>query len=327
MASTGADNTTTDKRNQVALFKKVNQLQKLCIRHGRSLCTQQQNLVQLNITCATLSERQSAAERQLDHFSSIIPNMLDSKETPRFVGDELPADDMTATELELYIAHSSAAVRNLERDISEQNSILGRKKRKLADLHEKYQAAVSRSRKRCRTSEGSKCEERGRTRDSGLSALLSSSDAEGDLRPSKLRENRPSFVLVDSHENSTANDQQPFIISSGESSDVEEVARNGSGGGEREVVIIEDSPARSLVSGGSTPRRISARGSEQRGQSENFRGASGGVPGELGSEEDVTWFSRAQRVRSTIQNVLIPNVARILPRRVDRLFQSSLGGF
>ncbi|CBH18141.1 hypothetical protein, conserved [Trypanosoma brucei gambiense DAL972] len=323
-------------------FKQVFYRQQAFIEKMSELCKQRENVAQLTRSCAMLHARRTDLESEIERLSSIIPNVMASANTPRLNGDKPPVEHMTATELELYITQSSAELSNLERELRDQRSATEKKIKKAKELQTKYRrmrATVLADVKKD-SYVGIHCEESERKTpvEEGSLLLTCSSDVENEVVRYSERPHALSAPASDTEE--AVMRKHALIISSGSSccstSDVEEVkhVERGAeeislddGDGDDDVIIIDDSPQ---------PRSSRlTRGSWGRVGSEYNRGrGSAGQQGlandraELLDEDDVMWHPQAQRTRPMFsQTASTPRASQFLPRRVDRLFQSSLEGF
>ncbi|ORC86977.1 uncharacterized protein TM35_000241270 [Trypanosoma theileri] len=325
---------TNDNNSGVALqYGKVHHKQKTNIAHLRALYEQRKNVTQLTRTCALLHERLSEVQAEVDSLSKILPNPLPLVSGSRVSEDELCVDGMTATELELYITQSSSTLERLEREVREQRRLTERRRKKLSSLKSRYHAQKEPTPKRLagdRIKEG-----------------IESSDGEGkcDTLNDCRRPRSAPVVDVDEEEEKEKERKssaalQVMVVSSVEGSNAEE---SGSDDNSDDVIFVDQT---------TPPIASTTSRSDSRGAADATTGGfvyTGQTypiteymsPGNINSDnitdsnaadvdddsDIMRCYNHLQQVTSTRQRTIHPsNAVRLLPRREDRLWQSSLEG-
>ncbi|KAG8344545.1 hypothetical protein TRVL_04626 [Trypanosoma vivax] len=311
----------------VACIKQAHQHQKTHLAQLVGLCRQRERVTQLTRACALLHERHRSAQEEMQRLSRFIPQVDAPLSVNRLADAEMPVETMTATELELYITRSSAIIHSLERDVREQRRLVEKRRRRLNDLKVKCRELSLKenaSEKNDGTDAatvacpGMDCvaEQRNGT----LPAVDSTGTSNMGVRRSK-RPRVPPIVDVDA-ENSM-HKSCITILSSG-SSDVSE--------SDGDVEIIGHTSANTATGCGKGGRVNSRDVLLHRTQPVNSEDcvADVTVPGNSATyaeDGDLRWCTHLHRAEPVLGGTVQPStIARLLPRRVDRLWQSSLEG-
>ncbi|ESL09498.1 hypothetical protein TRSC58_02779 [Trypanosoma rangeli SC58] len=336
-------------------FTATHQAQKSHIAQLRALYAQRERVTQLTRTCALMHERLSEAQAEVDRLSKILPSVAPAAHVPQLAGEKLCVEGMTATELEMYILHSSATLEELEHDVGEQRRMMEKKRRKLGHLHSRLQAMKA-------------LEERSQHTHTKREEAESSGNE--SPRHSGSRGKRPRAPpVVDVEEEESAAKARAMSVSSGTGScdgaeqkqqlqQREEAEERGIGranldgnandvGEEDDDVVYIDQRTPQFTSSGSSgsptaddascPAWRPRTGTEvrkdrcSRGENNNHSRVNGDAvvadDGDDDNADAMMCYNPMRRVAPTQQfGMYAPNAARLLPRREDRLWQPSLEG-
>ncbi|EKF38325.1 hypothetical protein MOQ_001468 [Trypanosoma cruzi marinkellei] len=318
-------------------FKKTHQAQKCHIAQLRTLYEQRERVTQLTRTCALMHARLSETQAELDRLSKTLPIGAPAAHVPQLAGERLCVENMTATELEMYIMHSSATLEGLEREVSEQRKMAEKKRKKLAQLQSRYQALRKTERRPQHTH---KREE---------DADSSSSDSPSRSLSRGKRPRAP--PVVDVEEEATSKAKAMIVLSDNGSSDEEEGGRKGDKNNpdnnvdekwDDDVLFIDQKTPQFSSSGGSSspaapdasshawqPHMSAGVRRDRRSHEENNNTSNRGNADAVIDDADdaMMCYSPMRRVLTTQQSgIQAPNPTRLLPRREDRLWQPSLEG-
>ncbi|KEG14784.1 hypothetical protein DQ04_00311200 [Trypanosoma grayi] len=322
-------------------FRELHHAQKTSIAHLRALHEQRERVTQLTRTCAQLHERLSAAQAEVDRMSRILPSTAPAGSISELAEAELCVGNMTATELELYITQSSVTLEGLERDVREQRWLAEKKRKKLTDLQLRYSVAKASLKRPPPTADnerddaGSSCSEGTFDSPSGskrprLQPLCIDVDAEEASAKAKA-------VVVSPGNGSVAReDGEKDDDDKGRNEEVGSSDKNDDADEDDDVVFIEHKGPGLTSSGISSSSRRNGKANSV-GAMDSAAGAwqTSLVTGPIsdavghndvdGGEDTMMCYTHLHRAALTLQPVRsVPNVTRLLPRREDRLWQTSL---
>ncbi|EAN86225.1 hypothetical protein C3747_108g88 [Trypanosoma cruzi] len=318
-------------------FKKTHHAQKTHIAQLRTLYEQRERVTQLTRTCALMHARLSETQAELDRLSKTLPIGAPAAHVPQLAGERLCVENMTATELEMYIMHSSATLEELEHDVSEQRRLAEKKRKKLGQLQSRYQALREMERRPRNT------HKREKDADSSSSESLCRSSSRGK------RPRAP--PVVDVEEEATSKAQAMIVSSDNGSSDEEGESRKGDKNNpdnnvddqeDDDVLYIDQTTPQFSSSGGSRspaapdasshawqPHMSAGVRRDRRSLDENNDTSNGGNADAVIDDADdaMMCYNPMRRVLTKQQSgIHAPNATRLLPRREDRLWQPSLEG-
>ncbi|RNF12965.1 uncharacterized protein Tco025E_06381 [Trypanosoma conorhini] len=341
-------------------FTTTHKAQKSHIAQLRALYEQRERVTQLTRTCALMHERLSEAQAEVDRLSRVLPSVAPAAHVPQLAGENLCVEGMTATELEMYILHSSATLEELEHDVGEQRRLAEKKRRKLSHFHARFQAmkALGESarhthrRKEETSSSGNESPGHsvGRGRRPRVPPVVDVEEEESAAKTRAMSVSSGSGICDGEEQNQPrqqreAAEERGFVKANLDGG-VDAAEEGAEDGGDDDVVYVDHTAPHFASSGSSgsptaadasshawrtpTGTEVSMDG-RSRGESNRGSGNDGvfvaDVGGDDGGDDAMMCYSPMPRAAPLQQSgIRVPNAARLLPRREDRLWQPSLEG-
>lgn len=119
-------------------FELTHKAQKKSLHTLRLLVEQRQHVSELGYQCAALHDQRAGRLRDLEKYNTVFSTTANSITTSQVGRGALPVDDMTATELEGYIRHTTPALNGLLASLRKERQLLEKRRQRLRAIKSSY---------------------------------------------------------------------------------------------------------------------------------------------------------------------------------------------